>query len=178
MIHGASGGVGLACVQLAKSHGLRVIGTAGTEAGMSLVKSTGADYVFNHRDENHMEKIKVLNPEGLELVIEMLANVNLANDIQILKWKKGRVMVVGNRGEIEINARFLMAKETSITGVTLFTSDQEDFNLMYSHLNALIRQKIVKPVMGKIYPIEEAHMAQHDVINNSGTTGRLTLKIN
>ena len=177
MIHGASGSVGLACVQLAKSHGLKVIGTAGTDVGMSIVKSTGADFVFNHREQNYMEKIRALNPEGLELIIEMLANVNLANDIQILKWKKGRVMVVGNRGDIEINPRFLMAKETSITGVTLFTSDQDDFNLMYSHLNALIKQKIVKPVMGKIYSIQEANTAQNDVINNSGTTGRLTLKI-
>ena len=71
-----------------------------------------------------MEKIKALCPDGLELVLEMLANVNLDNDLNILKWKKGRVVVIGNRGTIEINPRMLMAKETSITGVTLFTSDE------------------------------------------------------
>jgi len=88
------------------------------------VQAQGADHVFNHREKGYMEKIKALCPDGLELVLEMLANVNLDNDLNILKWKKGRVVVIGNRGTIEINPRMLMAKETSITGVTLFTSDE------------------------------------------------------
>ena len=124
-----------------------------------------------------MEKIKALYPDGLELVLEMLANVNLDNDLNVLKWKKGRVVVIGNRGTIEINPRMLMAKETSITGVTLFTSDEDDFNLMNSHLYSLIKAGIVKPVLGKVYKLEEAAKAHHDVINNEGSSGRLTLKI-
>jgi NADPH2:quinone reductase len=83
----------LASVQLAKAIGMLVIGTAGTEAGMEIVKSQGADLVFNHREENYMEKIKAQFPDGLDIVIEMLANVNLNNDLQMLKWKKGRVVV-------------------------------------------------------------------------------------
>jgi D-arabinose 1-dehydrogenase-like Zn-dependent alcohol dehydrogenase len=78
-----------------------------------------------------MEKIKALCPDGIELVLEMLANVNLDNDLNILKWKKGRIVVIGNRGTIEINPRMLMAKETSITGVTLFTSDE--VKLFFKH---------------------------------------------
>ena len=54
----------------------------------------------------------------------MLANVNLNNDLQILKAKVGRVIVVGNRGTIDINPRLLMTKETSIHGVTLFNSSE------------------------------------------------------
>jgi len=85
--------VGLAAIQLAKAHGMKIIGTAGSESGLNLVKSQGADYVFNHKESNYMEKIKALFPDGLELVLEMLANVNLNNDLQILRWKKGRVVV-------------------------------------------------------------------------------------
>ena len=85
--------VGIAAIQLAKVHGMCVIGTAGSEAGIALVKSQGADHVFNHRDADYMDKIRALYPDGLELILEMLANVNLDKDIQILKWKKGRVMV-------------------------------------------------------------------------------------
>jgi NADPH2:quinone reductase len=145
----------LATVQLAKSIGMKVIGTAGTAEGLKIVKETGADYVFNHREQNYMEKIKALNPEGLDLVVEMLANVNLDNDLQILRWKKGRVVVVGNRGTIDvgnfyfyiflnysshlkiafyltkINPRLLMAKETSVCGVTLFTADEVISTLSY-----------------------------------------------
>ena len=58
------------------------------------------------------------------MIIEMLANVNLNNDLQILKAKVGRVVVVGNRGTIDINPRLLMTKETSIHGVTLYSSSE------------------------------------------------------
>ncbi len=85
--------MGLAAIQLAKAHGMKIIGTAGSESGLNLIKSQGADYVFNHKEQNYMEKIKALFPDGLELVLEMLANVNLNNDLQILRWKKGRVVV-------------------------------------------------------------------------------------
>lgn len=94
--------VGIACVQLAKANGLRVIGTAGTDQGLELVKQQGADFVFNHRDSGYIDKIKSICPEGLEIVIEMLANVNLDKDIQMLKWKKGRVLIVGSRGPVEV----------------------------------------------------------------------------
>jgi NADPH2:quinone reductase len=104
---------------------MKIIGTAGSKEGLDLVKAQGADYVFNHRESpDYMEKIKKLFPEGLELILEMLANVNLNNDLQILRWQKGRVIVIGNRGTIDVNPRLLMAKETSVTGVTLFTSDE------------------------------------------------------
>jgi NADPH:quinone reductase len=86
--------VGLACVQLAKAHGMTVIGTAGSEAGIDLLKNQGADFVFNHRENNYMEKIKKTFTDGVDIVLEMLANVNLNNDLQILKYKKGRVVVV------------------------------------------------------------------------------------
>ena len=88
--------VGIACIQLAKTQGLKVIGTAGSDAGLKLVKEQGADYVFNHREKNYMEKIKSSFPDGIELVLEMLANVNLENDLNILKSKKGRVVVCIN----------------------------------------------------------------------------------
>jgi NADPH2:quinone reductase len=54
----------------------------------------------------------------------MLANVNLNSDLQLLRSNVGRIVVVGNRGTIDINPRLLMAKETSICGVTLFSSSE------------------------------------------------------
>lgn len=177
LVHGASGSVGLAAVQLAKANGMTVIGTAGSSAGLELVKNQGADHVFNHRDSDYMEKIKNMFPDGLDIILEMLANVNLNNDLQILRWKKGRVVVIGNRGTIDINPRLLMAKETSVTGVTLFTSDEDDFHLMYRHIYSLIKANCIKPVIGEVYPLKNASKAQHDIVNNSGATGRLTIKV-
>ena len=93
LIHGASGSVGIATIQFAKTHGLKIIGTAGTKEGMELVKEQGADYVYNHKEENYMETVKHDHPDGIDIILEMLANVNLNNDLQILKAKKGRVVV-------------------------------------------------------------------------------------
>lgn len=70
-----------------------------------------------------------------------------------------------------------MAKETSVVGVTLFTSDEDDFNVMYSHINALLKKKCIKPIVEHLYKLEDAAKAQNDVINNPGTTGRLTLLV-
>lgn len=162
---------------MARAQGCRIIGTAGTQQGLDLIKSLGADHVFNHREENYMEKIKQLIPEGIDIVLEMLANVNLNNDLQILRYKRGRVVVIGNRGTVDINPRLLMAKETYVTGVTLFSADEEDFEMMNSHLQALIKLKCIKPIIGKTFSLEEAAQAQSEVINNSGTFGRITIKI-
>jgi hypothetical protein len=54
---------------------------------------------------------------------------------------------------------------------------KDDLNLMFNHIYALINLKCVKPVVGKIYPLEEAAEAQSDVINNTGSVGRLTLQV-
>jgi NADPH2:quinone reductase len=58
----------------------------------------------------------------------MLANVNLNADLQLLKSSVGRIVVIGNRGTIDINPRLLMAKETTICGVTLFSSTEVRIN--------------------------------------------------
>jgi NADPH2:quinone reductase len=178
LIHGASGSVGIAAIQLAKAQGLIVIGTAGSQAGLDLVKAQGADHVFNHhQSDTYLNEIKSLFPDGLDIVLEMLANVNLDKDLSLLKWKRGRIVVIGNRGQVEINPRMLMAKETSIMGVTLFTSDEDDFNLMYAHLDALIKSDRLRPALGQMYKCQEANKAHHDVIVNSGANGRLTIQI-
>ncbi|XP_036206191.1 quinone oxidoreductase isoform X2 [Myotis myotis] len=122
LVHGASGGVGLAACQIARAYGLKVLGTAGTEEGKNIVLRNGAHEVFNHREVNYIDKIKKsVGEKGIDIIIEMLANVNLSNDLNLLSYG-GRVIIVGSRGPIEINPRDTMAKETSIIGVALYSS--------------------------------------------------------
>uniref|UniRef100_UPI003AB021B2 quinone oxidoreductase isoform X3 n=1 Tax=Centroberyx gerrardi TaxID=166262 RepID=UPI003AB021B2 len=64
LIHGASGGVGIAACQLSRALGLRVLGTAGTPEGMELVVSNGAHLAFNHREEGYTDKIMVVGSRG------------------------------------------------------------------------------------------------------------------
>ncbi|KAH9495758.1 hypothetical protein Btru_013249 [Bulinus truncatus] len=175
-VHGASGGVGLAAVQLAKAHGLRVVGTAGTQEGVDLVKRNGADFVFNHREEGYFEKISKQVEGGIDIVLEMLANVNLQNDLNIVNFR-GRIVVVGCRGSIEINPRVNMMKESNIMGVALMTATEAEWKQMHAALEAGQKAGFLAPHVGKTYPLEEAANAQNDVINNTGTLGNLILQI-
>ncbi|CAF1499035.1 unnamed protein product [Adineta steineri] len=118
-----------------------------------------------------------INNEGIDLILEMLANVNLNADLQLLKSCVGRVVVIGNRGTVDINPRLLMAKETSICGVTLFSSSEDEFEMINAYLQQGLKYGYLTPLLGRIYPLEDAAQAQTDVISNNGTYGRLTLRI-
>ncbi|XP_052586004.1 quinone oxidoreductase isoform X1 [Peromyscus californicus insignis] len=175
LVHGASGGVGIATCQIARAHGLKVLGTAGSEEGKKLVLQNGAHEVFDHKEVNYIDKIKKsVGDEGVNVIIEMLSNVNLNNDLKLLS-QGGRVIVVGSRGPIEINPRDTMAKETSIIGVSLFSSTKEEFQHFAGILQAGIEKGWVKPVIGSEYPLEKVVQAHEDIIHSSGKTGKMIL---
>src|SRR5205085_12362471 len=99
LIHGASGGVGTASVQIARAMGMTVFGTAGTDKGLNLVKREGAHQAFNHRNAGYQQEImKASRDKGMDVILEMLANVNLGGDLKMLAHE-GRVVVIGSRGD-------------------------------------------------------------------------------
>src|ERR1700674_5740333 len=113
LVHGASGGVGIAAVQIARAMGMTVIGTAGTDKGLELVRREGAHHAFNHREAGYTDAImKTTNGRGVDVVLEMLANVNLAADLKLLA-RHGRVIVIGSRGDITIPPRDLMGRTST-----------------------------------------------------------------
>ncbi|XP_006086152.1 quinone oxidoreductase [Myotis lucifugus] len=175
LVHGASGGVGLAACQIARAYGLKVLGTAGTEEGKNIVLRNGAHEVFNHREVNYIDKIKKsVGEKGIDIILEMLANVNLSNDLNLLSYG-GRVIIVGSRGPIEINPRDTMAKETSIIGVALYSSTKEEFQQFAAALQAGMEVGWLKPVIGSQYPLEKAVQAHENIIHSSGATGKMIL---
>ncbi|NXX71760.1 QOR oxidoreductase, partial [Spizella passerina] len=175
LVHGASGGVGLAACQIARACGLKVLGTAGTEEGMNVILTNGAHQAFNHRDPNYTEKIKACTgPGGVDIIIEMLSNVNLDADLQLLS-RAGRVMVVGCRGRIEINPRDTMSKESSIIGVSLFLATEEERRECATAVLDGIEAGWLKPVVGLEYPLEKVAKAHEDIICSSGARGKMVL---
>src|SRR5437763_2003796 len=122
LVHGASGGVGTAAVQLARAAGLTVIGTGGTERGRELVKENGAHHVLDHKAADYLDQLmQFTEGRGVDVILEMLANVNLAKDLTVLA-PRGRVVVIGNRGAIEINPRDAMGRDATILGMSLFNA--------------------------------------------------------
>lgn len=173
LIHGASGAVGLAGVQIAKAMGLTVVGTAGTPEGVDLVKKTGADLVFNHRQDGYVKAIQDA-VGGVDVILEMLSDVNLQKDLELLNTR-GKVMVIGCRGQTEINPRSTMAKESSIMGVLLGISSVEEFQQMHHMVKAGMHVGWLDPKVATVYPLGDAKSAHHDCIHKQGTLGKLVL---
>ncbi|XP_008291268.1 quinone oxidoreductase-like [Stegastes partitus] len=175
LIHGASGGVGVAACQLARSMGLKVLGTAGTSDGMKLVLNNGAHLAFNHREEGYTDKIMAATEgKGVDVVVEMLANVNLSKDLEMLALG-GRVAIVGSRGPVEINPRDTMIKESSVMGVALFFAKPEETKQCAAELFKGVEAGWLRPVVGPKYPLEKAAQAHKDIIESSGASGKIVL---
>ena len=173
-IHGASGGVGIAAVQLARGHRMRVIGTAGSERGLELVLQEGAHEVLDHKAEGYLEKLKELTGgKGPDVILEMLANVNLAKDVSVLAMR-GRIIVIGNRGTIEVNPRDLMARDGVVMGMTLFNVNEHDMAAIHGELVSGLDNGMLKPVIGQELPLAEAARA-HTEVMESKAYGKIVL---
>lgn len=175
LVHGASGGVGTAAVQLARAAGMVVIGTAGSEDGMKLVQEQGAHHVLNHSTEGYLDELmKLTEGRGVDVIIELLANKNLARDLTVLA-KKGRVAVIGNRGTIEINPRDAMSREADIRGVTLMNTSDAEYKEMHAALVAGLESGALHPVIGEKIPLAEAARAHTEIMGGSGARGKMVL---
>lgn len=164
LIHGASGGVGLAAVQLARAFGCIVIGTGGSAGGRELVAREGAHHVLDHHAAGYLEELmKLTGGRGVDAVIEMLANVNLDRDLGVLA-KFGRVVVVGNRGRVEIDPRQTMAKDADIRGMTLFNVTQAELEEIHAALGALLESGSLRPVIDVEMPLADAARAHEEVM--------------
>jgi NADPH:quinone reductase len=174
LIHGASGGVGVAAVQLARAHGMQVIGTAGTGDGVRLVREQGAHHVLNHRDANYLQEIPGLTGgRGPDVILEMLANVNLDRDLDVLA-RFGRIAVIGNRGRIEIDPRKMMGKDATIVGMTLFNTTREEFAEIHAGIVAGLENGTLRPVIGKEMRLEQVADA-HVAVMETGAFGKIVL---
>src|SRR5215468_482913 len=174
LVHGASGGVGTASVQLARAMGLTVFGTAGTQRGRDLVKREGAHQVFDHSKAGYQEQIlKATGARGVDIILEMLANVNLAHDLKLLAVR-GRVIVIGNRGEATINARELMGRRGSIRAFTLWGITPAEEADIHAGLIAGLENGTLRPVVGKELPLAEAARAHKDILE-PGAVGKIAL---
>jgi NADPH:quinone reductase len=174
LVHGASGGVGTAAVQIARAMGLTVLGTAGTAKGLELAKREGAHQVFDHRKAGYQEEIlQATCNRGVDIILEMLANVNLAHDTKLLA-NNGRVIVIGNRGEVTINARELMARRASIRGFTLWDITRAEEADIHAGLIAGLENGTLRPVVGKELPLAEAGRAHKEILE-PGSAGKIVL---
>ena len=174
LIHGASGGVGIAGVQFARAMGLRVFGTASSQKGLDLATREGAHQVFNHSKAGYVEEImKATGGRGVDVILEMLANVNLAKDLPVL-GTNGRVVIIGSRGKVEITPRDLMSRDADIRGMILFNASREELKGIHAAIRAGLENGTLRPVIGKELPLADATKA-HVAVMEPGAYGKIVL---
>ncbi|MFQ3187306.1 MAG: NADPH2:quinone reductase [Marinomonas primoryensis] len=174
LVHGATGAVGIATVQLALAAGMDVVASAGTAAGADLLRQQGVTAVIMHNKADHLAPFQTL-ASGFDIVIEMLANHNLDQDLKALAFG-GCVAVIGNRGTVEINPRDLMARDASVVGVALANVHPKELALIAKSLRPLFEKGVLKPVVRHSYALTELAQAHEDVLK-SGALGNLVIRI-
>jgi NADPH2:quinone reductase len=174
LVHGGSGGVGVAAIQIARAHGFTVLATGGTDRGRALCREQGAHHVLDHKSPGYLEEIlKLTGGKGVDVVLEMLSNVNLGKDLGILA-RSGRVVVIGCRGTVEINPRDTMSRDAAILGMALMNASEGEVSSIHAALGAGFTQGTLKPVVGKELPLREAPRAHEEVLA-PGAYGKIVL---
>jgi NADPH2:quinone reductase len=176
LVHGASGGVGTAAVQLAAARGVRVFATAGTDEGRKLVREQGAQQVFDHHAADYLDQImQATGGHGVDLIVEMVGQVNLGKDLTILAHD-GRVVVIGNRGRVEIDARDAMSRDADIRGMVLPNTPAPQLASIHAALVAGLANGTLNPVIGLELPLARAEDA-HRAVAKGGKLGKIILRI-
>jgi NADPH:quinone reductase len=133
------------------------------------MKQQGAHYTYNHKDDpTYAQKILTDSVDGVDMVIEMLANVNLETDIGLLR-KNGIILVVGNRGVVNINPRGLMLREADVRGVALAHANDEESCETFKAIQEGLASGFLRPVVGDARLLSEIADAHRDIL----TTKRL-----
>jgi NADPH:quinone reductase len=174
LVHGASGGVGTASLQIGRTMGLTLFGTAGTDKGLELAKREGAHQVFNHAKPGYQDEImKASGGRGVDVILEMLANVNLAGDLKMLALH-GRVVVIGSRGDATITPRDIMVRRASVLAFTLWAAQPAEITEIHAGLIAGLENGTLRPVVGKQMPLTEAARAHREILE-PGAAGKIVL---
>ena len=119
----------------------------------------------DHRKSGYQEEIlRATGDRGVDIILEMLANVNLSHDTKL--WtNNGRVIVIGSRGEVTINPRELMARRASIRALTLLAVTPAEEADIHAGLFAGLENGTLRPVVGKELPLAEAARAPRESLN-------------
>jgi NADPH2:quinone reductase len=174
LVHGGSGAVGNAAIPLARAAGARVIATAGSDKGLELVRALGAHSAINHTQPNYDAAIPAQNEgRGPDVIIEMLANVNLAMDAAMLA-PRGRIVVVGSRGSIDFMPRGLMAREAIVYGMMLPNMNADEWREVNAGVQTALAAGTLRPIVARELPLADAPQA-HELVMTSGAHGKIVL---
>lgn len=160
------------------------MGVAGSPAGLRAVEAAGAHEIVNRHHRDYVSQLQQLAaPGGFDTILEVVANENMVQDFELAACN-GRILLIGNRGEVKINPNDIIGKELQVIGVSVyhFTPEEEaeaatGIAKLFSAASSSIR-KYVRPVISETYTLEEAAQAHVDVMEHHkrGATGKLIIQ--
>lgn len=177
VITGASGGVGLAAIQLAKAYGATVVALSRSEEKQKRLLEMGASFVFSPEDpklkENIFDSIKA---KGVPLVVENVGGSMLTTAVHLL-GVRGRVSVVGVLAGIEgvVPIPALMFKRLSIHGVLVSDDEPAKAQSAWSQIVELLNKSHARPVIDSEFPLEQAAEAFKKL--GSNVFGKVVVRI-
>jgi len=184
LVHAAGSGVGLAAIQLAHAGGAIVYGTSRTAEKLERARAFGLDQTVSvGNDPTTFAKAvhEWTNDRGVEAILDLVGGSYLAANLNALAMK-GRLMLVGTTGgaSATLDYRIVMGKRLRITGTVLRArSTQEKAHAarrFAAHVLPLLSREIVRPVIDKVYSMDEVRAA-HERMESNASFGKIILKI-
>jgi len=170
LVLGASSGVGIAAIQIAKLFHCRVITTAGDESKLAKGRELGADYGINHYQQKISEEVrKITNKEGADIVIEHVGAATWDESVKSLK-RGGTLVTCGatTGPNVGIDLRHLFARQLSLLGSYMGTMGE-----MHEVLGHVFAGRL-KPVLDRAFPLSEIRAA-HEHLEKSQMFGKIVV---
>ncbi len=163
LVLGASGGVGLAAVELGKAMGATVIAAASSAEKLAVAKEAGADDLINYVEEDLKDALKQRYPKGVDVIYDPVGDKFTEAALRNMAWN-GRLLIVGfAAGDIpKIPANLALLKGCSIVGVFwgAFTQQEPQANIQnIMELFQLFGQGKIKPRVSQVFKFEEYEQA-------------------
>ena len=161
LVLGASGGVGLAAVQLGKVFGAEVIAAAGSDEKLAVCKAQGADHLVNYKNEDIIERVKsITDGRGADVVYDPIGGDMFDQVKRCINWE-GRIVIIGfASGRIpQIECNRLLLKNMSVVGLAwgqYLERDPGKVEAAQLHLYDMLKEKSIDPVIHKSLPFADA----------------------
>ncbi len=170
LVLGASSGVGIAAIQIAKLFHCRVITTAGDEAKLEKGRTLGADFGINHYKQKISEEVrKITSKEGVDIVIEHVGAATWDESVKSVKSGGTLVTCGATTGpNVGIDLRHLFARQLSLLGSYMGTMGE-----LHEVLGHVFAGRL-KPVVDRVFPLKGLRAA-HELLENSHMFGKIVV---
>jgi NADPH2:quinone reductase len=182
LVQGGSSGIGVTAIQLASALGHRVFATAGSDEKCRACEALGAERGINYRNEDFVAVVKELTAgKGVNVILDMVAGDYVAREIECLA-DDGRIALIallgGARASVDLGQ--VLRRRLTISGSTLRPRPVAFKAAIARQLRErvwpLLEQGAIKPVIHKVFPIEQAAQA-HALMESSTHVGKIVLRV-